>query len=183
VTFGRRRSALARDPDSGEFFGCPVTFSGAADEFSLSNEALALPLITRDQHLLETLRPICDEAATERNTGYGTLRSSVENEVQKLLPHGKVNRQSVAKALGLTERTIAQKLGEENTSYEKVLDRLRHSLALQYIKEPSASVTQFAWLLGYEGPTSFNHAFARWTGRSASVALSDNQRSSEDKAV
>jgi Arabinose-binding domain of AraC transcription regulator, N-term len=83
---------LARDPDSGEFerfFGCPVTFSGSADQFSLSNETLATPLLTRDQHLLETLQPICDEAAKERNTTYGTLRASVENEVQKLLPHGK----------------------------------------------------------------------------------------------
>ena len=42
-------------------------------------------------------------------------------------PHGKANRQRVAKALGLTERTLAQKLGEENTSYEKVVDRLLSS--------------------------------------------------------
>jgi AraC-like DNA-binding protein len=98
-----------------------------------------------------------------------------------LLPHGKANRQRVAKALGLTERTLAQKLGEENTSYEKVVDRLRHSLALQYIKEPSVSLPHIAWLLGYEGPTSFNHAFARWTRRSASEARSDNPRSSDDK--
>lgn len=175
---------LAREPDRGEFerfFGCPVEFSGSADQFSLSNETLAIPLVTRDQHLLETLGPICDEAAKERNTAYGTLRSSVENEVQKLLPHGKANRQSVAKALGLTERTLAQRLSDEDTAYEKVVDHLRHSLALQYIKEPSISIPQVAWLLGYEGPTSFNHAFARWTGRSASEARSENQRLSDQK--
>src|SRR5271169_1619211 len=102
---------------------------------------------------------------------------------QKLLPHGKANRQRVAKALGLTERTLAQKLGEENTSYEKVVDRLRHSLALQYIAEPSVSVAQIAWLLGYEGPTSFNHAFARWTGKSASEARGANVRSSDGKVA
>ncbi len=175
---------LARESDPGEFarfFGCPIEFSGSADRFSLSNEALAIPLITGDHHLLETLRPICEEAAKERNTAYGTLRSSVENEVQKMLPHGKANRQRVAKALGLTERALAQKLGEENTSYEKVVDCLRHSLALQYIKEPSVSVAQIALLLGYEGPTSFNHAFARWTGRSAAEARDENQRPSDAK--
>jgi AraC-like DNA-binding protein len=173
---------LAREPDSGEFerfFGCPVKFSGSADQFSLSNETLAIPLVTRDDHLLETLRPVCDEAAKERNTTYGTLRSSVENEVQKLLPHGKANRQRIAKALGLTERMLAQKLAEENTSYEKVVDRLRQSLALQYMKAPGVSVPQIAWLLGYEGPTSFNHAFSRWTGKSASEARSDNQGASD----
>ena len=49
---------LAREPDSGEFerfFGCPVEFSGLADQFSFSNETLAIPLVTRDQHLLEAL--------------------------------------------------------------------------------------------------------------------------------
>jgi AraC-like DNA-binding protein len=169
-------------PEFERFFGCPVEFSGSADQFGLSNETLAIPLITEDRHLLDTLQPICEEAAKERNTAQGTLRSLVENEVQKLLPHGKANRQRVAKALGLSERTLSQKLGEENTTYEKVVDRLRHSLALQYITEPSVSVAQIAWLLGYEGSTSFNHAFARWTGRSAAEARSDNQRSIDRKA-
>jgi hypothetical protein len=41
-----------------------------------------------------------DEAAKERNTPKRTLRASVENEVQKLLPHGKAKRQTVANALG-----------------------------------------------------------------------------------
>jgi AraC-like DNA-binding protein len=175
---------LAREPDQAEFerfFGCPVAFSGSADHFSLANETLAIPLITRDQHLLETLQPICDEAAKERNTTYGTLRSSVENEVQKLLPHGKANRQSVAKALGLTERTLSQKLGEEKTSYNDVVDRLRRSLAFEYVKEASISVAQIAWLLGYEGPTSFNNAFTRWAGKSALEARSENQGPSDGK--
>jgi AraC-like DNA-binding protein len=42
---------------------------------------------------------------------------------------------------------------------------------LQYIKAQSISVSQIAWLLGYEGSTSFSHAFVRWTGHSPSAAL------------
>ena len=173
VTFTLARNSELREFE--RFFGCPVEFSAPADQFGLSNETLAIPLVTQDRHLLDTLQPICEEAAKERNTAYGTLRSLVESEVQKLLPHGRANRQRVAKALGLSERTLSQKLAEENTSYEKVVDRLRRSLALQYIKEPSLSLAQIAWLLGYEGPTSFNYAFARWTGRSASEARNEKQ--------
>ena len=163
-------------PEFERFFGCPVEFSGSADEFGLSNETLAIPLVTEDRHLLNTLQPICDAAAKERNTGHGTLKSFVENEVQKLLPHGKANRQRVAKALGLSERMLSQRLAEEGISYNDVVDRLRRSLALEYIKEPTISLAQIAWLLGYEGPTSFNSAFARWTGRFASEARNENQR-------
>lgn len=159
------------------FFGCPVQFSASADQFDLSSETLALPLVTRDRHLLEALQPVCDEAAKARNTARGTLRSLVENEVQKLLPHGKANRQSVAEALGLSARTLSQRLAEEDTSYDEVVDDLRRSLALQYIKEPSISLAQIAWLLGYEETTSFSHAFARWAGKSASEARNEGSRS------
>jgi AraC-like DNA-binding protein len=163
-------------PEFERFFGCPVEFSAPADQFTLSNETLAIPLVTEDHHLLETLQPICEEATKERKTVHGTLRSLVENEVHKLLHHGKANRQRVAKALGLNAQTLSERLAEENTSFDHVVDRLRHSLALQYVKEPSVSLAQVAWLLGYEGPTSFNNAFARWTGKSASEARNEQQR-------
>ena len=115
VTFTLARNSEL--PEFERFFGCPVEFSASADQFGLSNETLALPLVTEDRHLLDTLRPICEEAAKDRSTVHGTLRSLVENEVQKLLPHGRANRQRVAKALGLSERNLSQKLAEEDTSY------------------------------------------------------------------
>ena len=140
-----------------------------------SHETLALPLVTEDRYLLETLQPVCDEAAKERHTPVGTLRASVENEVQKLLPHGKAKRPNVAKTVGLSERTLTRKLADEGASYEQVVDQLRRSLALQYIKEQGVSLSQIAWLLGYEGSTSFNHAFRRWTGRSPSEARNEKR--------
>jgi AraC-like DNA-binding protein len=170
---------LARNselPEFERFFGCPVEFSARADQFILSNETLGIPLVTEDHYLLEALRPICEEAAKERKTVRGTLRSLVENEVQKVLHHGKANRQRVAMALGLSERTLSQGLAEEETSFDHVLDRLRHSLALQYVRERRISLDQIAWLLGYEGPTSFNYAFARWTGRSATEMRHEKQQ-------
>jgi AraC-like DNA-binding protein len=109
-------------------------------------------------------------AAKERNTVAGTLRAAVENEVEKLLPHGKAKAQTVAKALALSRRTLARRLADEGTTYAGVVDDLRRTLALQYLKEPSIPFSQIAWLLGYEGSTSFNHAFMRWTGQSPSVA-------------
>jgi AraC-like DNA-binding protein len=170
---------LARNTELLEFerfFRCAVEFSALADQFTLSNDILAIPLITEDHHLLEALRPICEEAAKERRAVRGTIRSLVENEVQKMLHHGKASRQRVAKAMGLSERTLSEGLAQENISFDHVVDRLRHSLALQYVKQRHLSLAQIAWLLGYEGPTSFNSAFSRWTGRSASEARNEKQQ-------
>jgi AraC-like DNA-binding protein len=173
VEFVHERNSDLREFE--RFFGCPVEYGAMSDQWSFSNETLAVPLITGDPYLLETLQPFCDEAARERNTAAGTLQAAVENEVQKLLPHGKANRRAVALALGISERTIARRLGAEGTTYEEVVDHLRRSLALQYIKEPGISLKQIAWLLGYEGSTSFNHAFTRWTGGSPSAVRKQKQ--------
>jgi AraC-like DNA-binding protein len=38
------------------------------------------------------------------------------------------------------------------------------------------TLAQIAWLLGYERPIAFTHAFKRWTGRSPSVVRNENGR-------
>jgi AraC-like DNA-binding protein len=70
----------------------------------------------------------------------------------------------------MSERTLSRKLTEECTTYDEIVDQLRRSLALQYIKDRGILLSETAWLLGYEGSTSFNHAFVRWTGRSPSMS-------------
>ena len=157
------------------FYGCPVEFAASSDQIGFSNETLALPLITEDPHLLETLRPFCEEAARARNTTQWTIRAAVENEIQRLLPHGRARAEIVAKALAMSSRTLTRRLAEEGTNFAEVVDGLRRSLAAQYLHESSFTLAQIGWLLGYEGPTSFHHAFKRWTGRSPSLARSETR--------
>ena len=168
VAFAHPRNSDIREFE--RFFGCPVEFGATRDQLVFSEDTLAIPLVTEDRYLLEALRPVCEEAAATRGTAPGSLRAAVENEAQKLLPLGKAQRDKVARTLGVSPRTLSRRLSEEGTTYEHVVDDLRRSLALQYVREPNVSVSQIAWLLGYEGPTSFNHAFRRWTGASPSSA-------------
>jgi AraC-like DNA-binding protein len=173
VAFAHARNADV--PEFARFFGCPVEFGRAVDEgvasdlLEFSTAAVGAPLLTSDPKLLKALEPFCDMAAKERRTASDTLRAAVEKEAEKLLPHGKAQKQTVAKALGMSTRTFARRLNVEEATYEEVVDELRRSLALQYLKDPGMSLSQIAWLLGYEGSTSFNHAFKRWTGHSPSV--------------
>jgi AraC-like DNA-binding protein len=168
VAFSHNRNSDLKEFE--RFFGCTVEFSAQSNLLALSDEVLRIPLTTADRKLHEAIRPYCDMAAKERDTKGGTLRSAVENELENLLPHGKAKAQRVAKGLALSVRTLSRRLADEGTTYAEVVDHVRRSLAFQYLKEPSMSLSQIAWLLGYEGSTSFNHAFKRWTGRSPSDA-------------
>jgi AraC-like DNA-binding protein len=173
VGFIRGRASNLREFE--RFYGCPVEFGAPFDRLEFSAETLALPLVTEDQNLLETLKPICDAASQERGTRKGTLRALVENEMQRVLPHGNMSKPSIAKALGMSARTLSRRLADEGVTYAEVVDDLRQSLALQYVKDPSVSLSQIAWLLGYDEATSFNHAFRRWTGRSPSAVRQETR--------
>jgi AraC-like DNA-binding protein len=173
VSFAHMRRSGAREFE--RFYGCPVEFGASSDLFEFSDDSLAIPLLTADPKLLKALEPFAATAAKQRNTAAGTLRAAVENEVEKLLPHGKAKAQTVAKALALSLRTLSRRLADEGTTYADVVDDLRRTLALQYLKDPAISLSQIAWLLGYEGSTSFNHAFKRWTGRSPTIARNEKR--------
>ena len=172
VAFAHNRNSDVREFE--RFFGCPVEFGAPNTVFQISADALRLPLITADPKLLRVLRPYCDAAATERNIKPGTLRAAVEAEVEKLLPHGKAKAENVAEALALSLRTLARRLADEGTTYGEVVDQLRKSLATQYLNDPGMSLGQIAWLLGYEGSTSFNHAFKR-VGRDGRLPADRNR--------
>jgi hypothetical protein len=103
VAFAHPRNSDLKDFE--RFFVCPVEFGRASIEGSsehfleFSNDTLATPLITADPKLVKALKPFCEAAAKERGVVIGTLRSAVEREIEKLLPHGKAQAQNVAKAL------------------------------------------------------------------------------------
>jgi AraC-like DNA-binding protein len=179
AAFVHARNSDLRDFE--RFYGCTVEFGRASSEgvssdlLEFSNDVLAIPLITADAKLLDALQPFCDMAAKERQTAAGTLRAAVETETERLLPHGKATVQTVAKALAVSVRTLSRRLADEGTTYAEIVDELRRTLALQYLKDPGMSLSQTAWLLGYEGSTSFNHAFKRWTGHSPSAARNEKR--------
>ncbi len=164
----RVQCSHARSSDLKEFdrfYNCRVEFGAPVDALEFFDDVLNLPLATSDRYLLETLRPYCEEAAKARPTAAASLRASIENEIHRLLPHGRANVETVAKTLGVSPRTLARRLALEGTNFAKLVDELRRTLAHQYVREANFSMGQIAWLLGYERSESFTHAFTRWVGR------------------
>jgi AraC-like DNA-binding protein len=45
------------------------------------------------------------------------------------------------------------------------LKDLRRDLATQYLADDGVSISQIAWLLGYQGAGAFTNAFKHWTGQ------------------
>ena len=137
-----------------------------------------MPVLTEDPHLLQILKPVCDAAARARGAAAGSVRSSVETEIQRLLPRSGANLRTIARALAISQRTLSRRLCAEGTNFSVIMDAVRRSLAEQYVGEQSIPLSQAARLLGYDGQTSFTHAYRRWTGTSPSAARKQHTASS-----
>ena len=147
------------------FVGTKVEFGADKDELALNLDACELPLIHADTHLNDLLLKYCAAALAGRRGNVSQLRTSVENAISSLLPHGRVLVEDVARTLGMSERTLARKLSEEGLNFTEILQQLRRDLALRYLDDRKLHVSKIAWLLGFNEVSAFTHAFKRWTGK------------------
>ena len=172
VTFAHHRSYAIRDIE--RFFACPIQFSAPSDQLHFSRDTLDTPVLSADSRLLDILKPYAERMAALRGDRSAPLRVAVENQIQKLLPHGQARIDAVASALGVSTRTLTRRMAEEGTKFSEVLDGLRRALSLQYLAEPTLSIDQISSLLGYGDSGSFGNALRRWTGASPSQVRGDS---------
>ena len=165
-----RRSAVS--PEILEFFGSDIEFGATADDITFAASVALLPVVSADPYLNRLLTKYCEEALSRRPANLGSFRSAVENAVVPLLPHGKAQAADIAGRLGLSQRTLARRLSAEGMTFSEVLESLRSDLARRYLADDSLSISQIAWLLGYQEVSAFTHAFKRWTGRTPREARS-----------
>jgi len=146
-------------------FRAPVTFESdwnalLIDEAWLTHKVARLPryvfgvLSEHAQALLESL-----EAAK-------TIKGRVESLLLPALHTGEARMEAIAAKLGLSQQTLARKLKAEGTTFETVLDELRHTMALHYLRGRKVSVHEAAYLVGFSDASAFSRAFKRWTGTS-----------------
>lgn len=72
----------------------------------------------------------------------------------------------VAGMLDTTARTLQRRLGEENTSFQKLRDGLRFRQATALLSEAGADIPTIAATLGFSEPATFQRAFKAWSGES-----------------
>ena len=164
----RVRFAHRRNPSPAEFaeyFGKNITFGASVDEIVFEGRIAELPIISADPYLNRFLLEYCEQALAHRRRGRGSFRSTVENAIAPLLPHGKARAEVIARELGLSPRTFARRLEEEGLTFSSLLQDLRQALGRRYLAEDDMSVSQVAWLLGYRELGAFSHAFKRMTGK------------------
>lgn len=76
---------------------------------------------------------------------------------------------SIAKMLGLSERSLQRKLGEHGTTFQAEVNAARVRVAKRLLRESNASLTQIAFETGCASLASFSALFRRATGETPSA--------------
>lgn len=174
VEFRHHRSTNISDFE--RFFGCPVVFGTDKNRVQYKRTNLALPLRTADNYLYRTVEQYCKDVLAKRERRATPIVVSVENEISGRLVSGDASQVGVARALGMSPRTLSRRLADEGTTYSAVVDGYRAAMAKRLIRDAGLPMVEIAYLLGYSEVSTFSTAFKRWTGQTAS-AFRANQRS------
>jgi len=147
--------------------GCDVRYGEGWSGFTLSPEALDVPLKMGDPEAFREAALIC-QRALDQLSAHETLAT----RVQRLL----LERQGAfptlplaARRLHMTPRTLHRRLVAEGTSYRALLEGVRHTLAVEQMKSGRFSIDEIAYGLGYTDLANFRRAFKRWESVPPSV--------------
>jgi AraC-like DNA-binding protein len=139
-----------------------ATRSGDVRVLTFDVADLARPLSHSDPAALETSEAVCLEVVGRRRE-----RTGIAGQVRVLVTQqltGGAPMAAVADRLGVSERTLRRRLAADGTSYQRLLDEVRASLADELIGTGRLSVEEIAVRLGYAEASSFIAAHRRWTG-------------------
>jgi AraC-like DNA-binding protein len=109
------------------------------------------------------LQETCDRLIGEAKASVGT--AGAVYQILMGTPGVLPGMDAVATAMNMTNRTLRRRLLAENTSFAKIIDDVRSSLALEYLKTTKMCADDIATLLCFNDSAAFRKALKRWTGQ------------------
>jgi AraC-like DNA-binding protein len=143
------------------FFACPVVF-GSTDTLAFDAHLLDVALPASNPELARHNDVAVREylARLETGTIVDRTRAAIAEQATR-----DVSPELIARKLGMSLRSLQRSLREYGSSYEKLLSDVRREFACTYLRDGRYSVSEVAFVLGYESLSAFARAFKRWTGQ------------------
>ena len=146
-------------------FRVPVVFESDKNAMLLDGALLTQKVPTQPRYVFGVLSERA-EALLKSLENSKSTRGRAESLLMPVLHTGDVSMDAIASKMGLSRWTLFRQLKAEGTTFEKVLDELRHKMALHYLSGKKVSVNETAYLVGFSEAAAFSRAFKRWTGTS-----------------
>jgi AraC-like DNA-binding protein len=146
-------------------FRAPIVFDSDRNAMLIDGAWTSYKVVRPSRYAFRILSEHAD-ALLESLESSKTTRGQVESLLIPVLHKGESKVETIARQMGLSRQTLYRRLKAEGVSFEKLLDELRHTMALHYLNGKKVSVGDAAYLVGFSDQSAFSRAFKRWTGSS-----------------
>jgi AraC-like DNA-binding protein len=142
-------------------FRAPVAFDAELTGIAFASSWLSRPIAGADAGRHEALTRTLRQAQA---AGPLSLGEQVELVLHQMLLSGHGTAEAVAHNFGFSQRTLRRRLDAEGRSFQALVNRARHELACQLLRNTQLAVTHIAAALQYADANAFTRAFHRWAG-------------------
>jgi AraC-like DNA-binding protein len=161
-----RREQPADPTPWNEYFGVEVRFGQPLNSLAISVCDADRPLTGSNRGMVRLHEEIIERHLLRLDRD--NILNRARLEIMERLPSGPVVESEVAGALNVSKRTMQRKFREQGETFRSLLVGVRKDLARRYLENPSFSITEIAFLLGYTDTSAFSRAFKEWFGASPS---------------
>jgi AraC-like DNA-binding protein len=142
-----------------------MAFDRSESGLVFTTEDVASPSIGHDARLLATAEQLADRALKESPPSFDFV-GAVAAKVRQSLAGGALDANVVARRMRLSTRTLQRRLEEHGTTFTALCESVRKDVARDAVRDPSISLSEVAYRVGFSDMATFSRAFKRWTGRS-----------------
>jgi AraC-like DNA-binding protein len=145
-----------------EHFGLAPEFGARVTSICIDRRELSTPIKTANPQLQAIV-----ERYIELNTpspGPDTERR-VHHTVAQIMRNSNATIEDVASMMHMHARTLQRRLTAEGTTFEKVRDDVRRSMAEIYLANDVVPLSHVAHLLGYANQSVLTRSCLRWFGK------------------
>jgi AraC-like DNA-binding protein len=167
-----------------------VSFFEVRPHFGAPWEGLELPRELLDRVPRQANPPLAAwlerqmATALEAHAAPATFAERVEQLVEQDLASGEPDLGRVARALGVSERSLRRHLRKDDLSFRTIGESARRRRAESLLAAGEATIDEIAFLTGYSETSAFARAFKRWSGETPGVfrqrALGERGRSGQE---
>lgn len=146
----------------------PIVFGSDRNAICIHESWLSIRTNMENRYVFGIFRERADKLLEDLEKT-ATIKGRVESLLLPIVHTGDVGMDQIAAKLGMSRTSLYRRLKAEDSTFEGILDDLRHKLALSYLSGKRISVNEVAYLVGFTDPAAFSRAFKRWAGTSPSM--------------
>jgi AraC-like DNA-binding protein len=150
-------------------FNCPIEFGAPANMIVFPRKFEGLTLPAHDERLLTLIERHAKTMIAALGDDQAPLRDRVRRTLFQLVQREEMSLDHVARAMGMSGRTLQRDLRDSGTSFRELVDEVRREIAISHMTQGNLPITAIALLLDFSDVSAFHRSFRRWTGQAPSV--------------